>query len=161
MIFKDFGGVTQSIIWTPYLDEFSRDWSSSCPHMIWAITYKNWICSQKTDGWIFQKLVQLMPRKLKFRKNTGRVFQTSVSVNPRKTEISEKFLDEFSRIWQWLDARLYKVILKIVLVSSCPKSINNWSAIIIENKIWVFVLFKLWKFPWIFFAGITWQDLRI
>ena len=49
-------------------------------------------------GWIFQKSVQLMPQKLKFRNNTGLVFQKSVFVAPRKTEISENFLDEFSSI---------------------------------------------------------------
>ena len=56
--------------------------------------------SPKIDGWIFQKSVQLMPRKLKFRKNTGWVFQKSVRVTPRRTRISGKFVDEFSRICQ-------------------------------------------------------------
>ena len=35
---------------------------------------------------------KLIPRKLKFRKNTGRVFQKSGCVIPRKIEISEKNL---------------------------------------------------------------------
>ena len=54
--------------------------------------------SQKNQGWIFQKSVLLMPRK--FQKNTGWVFQKSGCVTPLKTEISGKFLDEFSRICQ-------------------------------------------------------------
>ena len=69
----------------------------------------------KNHGWIFQKSVQLMPRKLKFRKNTGWVFQKSVYVIPRKTEISETFLDEFSRICQ-------KGLRESVTVLSCTYS---------------------------------------
>ena len=33
-----------------------------------------------------------MPRKLEFRKKSGRVFQKSVFVIPRRTEISEKWM---------------------------------------------------------------------
>ena len=84
-----------------------------------------------------------MSRKLKFWKNFWMSFPG------------------FSNKAKVLDDRFWKVILKILLVTSGPKSINNRSAIIIENEIWVFVLFKLWEFPWIFFAGIAWQELRI
>ena len=56
--------------------------------------------SKNSDGWIFQKSFQLMPRKLRFQKTTGWVFQKSVCVTPRKTKISKKFLDEFTRIFQ-------------------------------------------------------------
>ena len=64
-----------------------------------SIFYKNWRLI-KNDGWIFKESVQLILRKFKFRKNTGWIFQKSVCVTPQKTEILEKFLDDFSRICQ-------------------------------------------------------------
>ena len=43
--------------------------------------------SYKIDGWIFQKTVQLMPRKLKFRKNSGWVFRRIRSVHMSSTSV--------------------------------------------------------------------------
>ena len=85
---SEFWGTKQADIGKthPNMDEFSRNRSSSCSDIFQKLNRY----SQKIYGLIFQKSVQLMPRKLKFRKNTGRVFQKSVCVTPRKTEISEK-----------------------------------------------------------------------
>ena len=60
----EFWGVTQADFWKthPNMDKFSKNRPSSC-----LIFFKNWI-GNKNDGWIFQKLVRLMPLKLRFRK---------------------------------------------------------------------------------------------
>ena len=61
MIFKEFRAVTQTNLLKthPNMDEFSRNRSSSCPDILQKLNKY----SQKIDGWIFQKSVQLMPRK--------------------------------------------------------------------------------------------------
>ena len=74
-----------------------------------------------------------MPRELKFRKNTGWVFQKSVCVTPRKTEISEKFQDEFSRICQGLTGwpKMFENFENFQLPKKVFKEISLSSAILV------------------------------
>ena len=57
------------------------------------VVTKNW--------WMnFPEIVPTHAPEIEISKNTGWFFQKSVYVTPPKTEISENFLDEFSRICQ-------------------------------------------------------------
>ena len=89
----EFWGMTQADFWNTHLnmDEFSRNRSSSCPDILQKLNRY----SQKIDGWIFQKSVQLIPQKLKFRKNTEWVFQKSACVTPGKLKFRKNFWVSF------------------------------------------------------------------